>query len=518
MMVKKYTGKTTREALRKMRDELGNDAMILSSKQTPQGIEMVAMAQAEVNELVDAGGGFTSAQPESMPRRVVHAQAPQPARPRAGHARTLRDLAQEVAADSPAILRVEKPGSMAAATPSAAPAVWRQARTQPQPAAIAADAADPMVDVARAMQQAVAEQALSAQRETAALLQAEPHLYTKPMAGAMPVADPALMEELKNMRAMLENQMSGLAWREAVQRNPQRVECWRDLNESGFSPAFARTVAEHLPAGLTPEQARQWLQNVLLRNLPQVAAGEDLVDRGGVWALVGPTGVGKTTTTAKLAARCVVKYGAASLGLITTDTYRVGAHDQLKIYAKILGVQVYSAQAGNDLQSMLNFMARRRLVLIDTVGMGQRDARVAEQLTLLSEPGISRLLLLNAAAQPEMLEDVAQAYGGRATGKPLAGAILTKLDEAVKTGAVLDTVIRHRLPLHFITNGQRVPEDLHLANPQLLVHRALKPVNLPAAFALSPLEFEQKMATATATAHPIAAAQSRGHSDAAAYA
>ncbi len=491
MMVKKYTGKTTREALRKMRDDLGSDAMILSSRQTPQGIEMVAMAQAEVNELVDAGGGFTSAQPDVMPRKLVQVEAAVATRPRSAKPKTLRDLAQEVAADSPAILRVEKPSH------AAAPAVWRQARGLAQAPVAAAPVPatpDPMVDVARAMQQAAAEQALTAQRETAALLQAQPLVLQS--SGPALAADPALMEELKTMRAMLENQMSGLAWRDALQRNPRRAQCWRDLTDAGFSPAFARTVAEHLPDDHDPDQTRQWLHSVLLRNLPQVQAGENLVDRGGVWALVGPTGVGKTTSTAKLAARCVVKYGAASLGLITTDTYRVGAHDQLKIYAKILGVQVYSAQAGNDLQSMLNFMARRRLVLIDTVGMGQRDSRVAEQIAMLSEPGIGRMLLLNAAAQPETLEDVAQAYGGNQSGKPLAGTILTKLDEAVKTGAVLDTVIRHRLPVHFVTNGQRVPEDLHLANPQLLVHRALKPISVPSTFTMTALEFGQKLAAA----------------------
>lgn len=497
-MVKKYTGKTTREALRKMREDLGNDAMILSSRQTPNGIEMVAMAQAEMNELVDAGGGFESIRPESMPRQVVQAPLSESAHTTPFSAaatkrtKTLRDLAEEVSEESTHVVR---------GMPTPAPTVWRNARLAAAPAVAAQ--ADPMMDVARAMQQASANQALLAQQETARLLhtmpglaQAElmPHLSGE--MGGLRAADPALLQELKNMRAMLESQMSGLAWRESLQRNPQRAQCWRELHEAGFSPAFARVVAENLPDDCQAEQARQWVQAVLLRNLPQVPAGQDLVEQGGVWALVGPTGVGKTTTTAKLAARCVVKYGAHALGLITTDTYRVGAHDQLKIYAKILGVQVYSAHALNDLQSMLNFMASKRLVLIDTVGMGQRDKRVAEQIGMLSEVGVSRVLLLNAAAQSETLEDVVQVYGGQTGGRGLAGAIITKLDEAVKSGAVLDTVMRHKLPLHFMTNGQRVPEDLHTINAQMLVHRALKPMLTASAFSLSESEFDHTLSAA----------------------
>lgn len=517
MMVKKYSGKTTREALRKMREDLGSDAMILSSRQTPQGIEMVAMAQAEVNELVDAGGGFESIRPESMPRQRVQAPTASvsasslmsqrveqsagslnepghsvPAKNAAPSTRpkTLRDLAEEVSEESVHVVRGVTPP---------APAVWRNARSVPAPTS----PPDPMMDVARAMQQAAAQQALQAQQETVRLLQTMPGMAQTGIAaqaaaqmGAVGMTDPALLQELKNMRAMLESQMSGLAWRESLQRNPQRAQCWRELHEAGFSPAFARVVAENLPDDCSLEQARQWVQAVLLRNLPQVPAGQDLVEQGGVWALVGPTGVGKTTTTAKLAARCVVKYGVQSLGLITTDTYRVGAHDQLKIYAKILGVQVYSAHALNDLQSMLTFLSSKRLVLIDTVGMGQRDNRVAEQIAMLTEARVGRVLLLNAAAQSETLEDVVQVYRGPSVGEGLTGAIITKLDEAVKSGAVLDTLMRHKLPLHFMTNGQRVPEDLHGVNAPMLIHRALKPAVVAPAFALSESEFDQTLSVA----------------------
>jgi len=213
------------------------------------------------------------------------------------------------------------------------------------------------------------------------------------------------------------------------------------------------------------------------------------VERGGVYALVGPTGVGKTTTTAKLAARCVVKYGAQSLGLITTDSYRIGAQDQLRIYGKILGVQVYTAQSEADLAQLLSTLSRKHLVLIDTVGMGQRDDRLAEQTRMLAQSDVRRILLLNAVAQAETLEDVARNYRGDG----LHGAIITKLDEAVKLGGVLDVVIRHKLTLHYLATGQRVPEDLFLAESPGLLRRCLKPTG-KSAFTVSDRELEWKMA------------------------
>jgi flagellar biosynthesis protein FlhF len=160
---------------------------------------------------------------------------------------------------------------------------------------------------------------------------------------------------------------------------------------------------------------------------------------------------------------------------VTTDSDRIGAFDQLSIYGKILGVPVHSAQSYAELEATIATMAGKRLVLIDTTGMGQRDNRVAEQINLLNHPRIKRLLLLNAAVQAETLEDVARVYQGKAAGaRPLAGAVLTKIDEAAKLASALDVVARHGLELQFVTNGQRVPEDLHAPVASALVHRAFK--------------------------------------------
>ncbi|HJT52050.1 MAG TPA: flagellar biosynthesis protein FlhF, partial [Nitrosospira sp.] len=212
----------------------------------------------------------------------------------------------------------------------------------------------------------------------------------------------------------------------------------------------------------------------------------EILEKGGVYALVGPTGVGKTTTTAKLAARWVVRHGADKLALLTTDGYRIGGHEQLRIYGKILGVTVHAVKDAHDLTLALAELRGKHLVLIDTVGMGQRDRMVAEQVAMLAGCGIEvkRLLLLNAAANRHTLNEVAHAYRGDG----LAGAIITKLDESVVLGCALETAIRHRLPLFYTACGQRVPEDLELADPSYLVDRALD--HLPSVSPFAELEDE----------------------------
>jgi len=180
-----------------------------------------------------------------------------------------------------------------------------------------------------------------------------------------------LMSELKALRGTMESQLAGIAWSDLQRREPLRARLLREMLGSGFTPALARLLADGSPAGRDYEDTIQWAQAVLARNL-LVADDDEIVARGGVYALVGPTGVGKTTTTAKLAARCVVRHGAERLALLTTDGYRVGAHEQLRIYGKILGVAVHAVRDAEDLRVRLAELGGKHLVLIDTMGMGQR--------------------------------------------------------------------------------------------------------------------------------------------------
>jgi flagellar biosynthesis protein FlhF len=219
------------------------------------------------------------------------------------------------------------------------------------------------------------------------------------------------------------------------------------------------------------QDGRKWLTSAVNRRLRTLTSENDLIDRGGVFALVGPTGVGKTTTTAKLAARCVVRYGADKLALLTTDGYRIGAHEQLRIYGRILGVPVHVVRDSEDLRRTLADLRGKHMVLIDTVGMSQRDRMVAEQAAMLTRAGdVKRLLMLNATSRGDTLDDVIRSYAG----EDLAGCILTKVDETASLAPALDAVVRHGLLLAYVANGQRVPEDMHLPNRNYLLHRAFR--------------------------------------------
>ncbi|HEX8988945.1 MAG TPA: flagellar biosynthesis protein FlhF, partial [Rhodocyclaceae bacterium] len=280
-----------------------------------------------------------------------------------------------------------------------------------------------------------------------------------------------LMAEMQSIKAMLERQLAGFAWGEISRHAPAKALLLSEMLEAGFSGVLARKLTDDMPAELSPDEGRKWLKSAVNRRLRTLTNENDIIDRGGVFAVVGPTGVGKTTTTAKLAARCVVRYGAERLALLTTDSYRIGAHEQLRIYGRILGVPVHIVRDSEDLRRTLSDLRDKHMVLIDTVGMSQRDRMVAEQAAMLTRAGeVNRLLLLNSTARGDTLDDVIRAYAG----ENLAGCILTKVDEAASLAPALDATVRHGLLLAYVANGQRVPEDLHLPNRNYLLHRAFK--------------------------------------------
>jgi flagellar biosynthesis protein FlhF len=281
--------------------------------------------------------------------------------------------------------------------------------------------------------------------------------------------------EIRAMRDSLENQIAGISWSGAPTRPPEQVGTLKELLALGFSAGLARYLTENAPPHATVEERLQWAKDILTRNLSVLHNEDDLLERGGVYALVGPTGVGKTTTTAKLAARCVMRHGPGQLALITTDAYRIGAHEQLRIYGKILGVIVLSVKDEVDLQIALEELQNKHTILIDTVGMSQRDQMVAEQIAMLSgtKVPVKRLLCLNSTSTIETLNEVINAYRGSG----LEGCILTKLDEAPSVSNALDAVLRQKLRLYYLGTGQRVPEDLEVANPEQLVEKVFsKPV------------------------------------------
>jgi flagellar biosynthesis protein FlhF len=278
-----------------------------------------------------------------------------------------------------------------------------------------------------------------------------------------------MMIELRAMKGLIEDRFDTLAFVDKLQRQPAHARLAQRLLDCGFSPALIRKLTDGMGAEVTDEAA--WVSDVLERNL-RTAEGElPLEDQGGVFALIGSTGVGKTTSTAKLAAAFASKHGAMHLGLITLDAYRIGAHEQLRTYGRILGVPVHTAHDRASLEDLLELLSAKKMVLIDTAGMAQRDSRTRELLDMLSHRSIQKLLVINAAAQGETTEDVLLSY--RAS--QAKGIVLSKLDEAVKLGPAIDALIRHKLPVTVVANGQRVPEDWHRLSGHALVQRALRP-------------------------------------------
>ncbi|TAJ81084.1 MAG: flagellar biosynthesis protein FlhF [Gallionellaceae bacterium] len=403
MNARKFIAVNSREALKLVRVELGEDAVILSNRKVADGVEIVAMGSAELSRLSETKVSAPKAAPAALNKQALN-----------------------------------------------------------QAAALGAKVLD-----------------ANTQREIATAKKEE--------VAATPAAEQAgILSEIKTMHNMLKEQMACMAWSDMQQRDPKRSTLMRDMINVGFSPALSRQLLDKMP--VNGDSA--WVRRILAHNIRTASAADDVVTRGGVYALVGPTGVGKTTTTAKLAARAVVRYGADKVALITTDSYRIGAHEQLKIYGKILGATVHAVRDTEDLKLTLSGLKHKHLVLIDTMGVGQRDSRVAGQAEMFDAAGVRRLLLLNATSAGGTLDDVVRMYHGSG----VVGCIPTKLDEAVTLGTVLDVVVRHKLTMHYIASGQRVPEDLHEVNLDYLLHRAFKAGAKPTAFAMQELEFPAFMA------------------------
>ncbi|MBL8324328.1 MAG: flagellar biosynthesis protein FlhF [Rubrivivax sp.] len=586
MNLKRFTGRTSRDALALVRQAFGDDAVVMSTKPCAEGVEVLAMAPESVEHLERVGahapraaaaefrsstfgastfghstfGHSTFGEP---PRRAAAPAAQATARNGArgapaerieptldGPPAAGRSVAQDVQdmqmstlsfqdyvrermlkrrqAEMTAVAPAPEPAALPPAVSPIAEARARLAaqqaeriaqREMPAPAPAHGGAgldaalrvpgvarAAAMADVLRAPTAAArgssahAADAVPALHKVAPVARAEPaplgglagaaprgaggaaEAAARPSAGAPARTDgrgdgraeqAAMLNELRSMRGLIEQRFGALAFMEKLQRHPRQAQLTQRLLEAGFSPALTRRLAECLPAEV---DEMSWAAGVLERNLGSGERDVAIEDAGGVYALIGATGVGKTTSTAKLAAAFAARHGAANLGLVTLDAYRVAAHEQLRAYGRILGVPVHTAHDRASLEDLLELLAGKRMVLIDTAGMAQRDARTRELLEMLQRPAIQRLVVVSAAAQGETIEDQLTAYAAPGC----RGVVLTKVDEAVKLAPALDAMIRARLKVLAVANGQRVPEDWHRLSSHALVQRALRASGAPA--------------------------------------
>jgi flagellar biosynthesis protein FlhF len=277
-------------------------------------------------------------------------------------------------------------------------------------------------------------------------------------------------QELRYLRDLLENQLGRLAWVESERCDPLRASLARQLIALGLHRRIAEQVVASVPTDL--EAADAWRATAAALTNRIRVTGDTLLEHGGVVALLGATGVGKTTTVAKLAARFAIRHGPDKVALITTDSYRVGAHEQLRTFGRIIDIPVVAADEARALRQALEQFYDRRLVLIDTAGMSQRDVRFSEQIRLVGQgsPRIMNLLVLSATSEHRGAEQAMQAFGGAR----LDGCVLTKLDECTALGNALSVALQHDVPVAYISDGQRVPEDLRAARPEDLVERAVE--------------------------------------------
>ena len=409
MNIKRFTGPDMRSAIKKVRDMLGPDAVILSNHTTSEGVEVVAAI----------------------------------------------DYDESLIQDSPLIAGTSKPAGKPAKQQTEKEinrnAIWddvRYGRNIPE-----SPKAPSYEQVSKT------KQALNnITQQPVSFKLAEDKSFQQ------------MQSEIKSLRGLLMNQLSGMAWGNETKYHPLRARLLQRLIALGLSPQFARDITEQVKEQDDIEHNWRMALGSLAHRLP-VSNDDILEGQKNIVAIVGPTGVGKTTTIAKLAARYILRHGKGRVGLITTDNYRVAAHEQLRSYARIMGAPMRVASDVESLQDILLAFRDMDLVLIDTAGMSQRDMRLNEQFALIKQTGhqIRSYLTLATNSQRGVLSEVVRAFSTVS----LSGCILTKVDETTSLGGGLSIAAENNLPIAYISDGQQVPEDLHAARSHALVSRAV---------------------------------------------
>ena len=455
MKITRHTGPDIRHALRAVRDSLGADAVILATRRTANGVEITAAMDFDADNVQDSTLALNKASFEAQP-------LPPP---------VLKTQAQKPALPAPVIAPI----------PPAQPALRIPSIIPPAPVLSAAVEPMPVAEPAAPLSEATGTFTLptfeatesSISSAVAAAWSAPVPTETPTGTYVVPTLDAAsdvMSSELKTLRRMLETQLAQLAWKDLTRRSPLHTEMLRELTEIGIEQGLAAEIVTGLPKNCEANVARRHLGSTLSQRLE--VTGDHWLENGGRVALIGPTGVGKTTVLAKLAVRWVLRHGSRDLALVAGDSVRIGAQDQVRALGQLLGVPVFALDGLEQLPGVLARLGRFRLVLVDTPGAGQRDASLAQRLLQLSRAGadLQSTLVLAASTQAGAVEEVVRRF---APARP-SSCVLTKMDEAVSLGGLLSVLVRARLPVTYVSAGQRVPEDLRPARAEELVGAAVQ--------------------------------------------
>jgi flagellar biosynthesis protein FlhF len=454
MKIKRYSAVSMRAALALVRAEQGPDAVILSSRRGEDGIEVIAAVDYDEALFADARRQRMAPASTDVPASDSAIQPSTPIEPTA-------PIERRAAASASLVARKAAAATAAPAQRAAAPSADRSAapiavRTAPA-AARPAPAASP-APVARSAPAAARPVPVAARPPAQVSPPAAPMIHRGLLADEGGYG--AMQRELRDMRRLLETGLAGMTWSDKRLREPLQARVLEELEAMDIAPDVALALAKLTPRRTSLDNPAHIPLALLVKHLPVV--NDMTCITGGITAVVGPTGAGKTTTIAKLAARWCMQHGCQDLALVSTDGYRVGAREQLMTYARLLGAPMHAANTGRELGRVLERLKEKKLILIDTAGMGPRDVRLTEQLAALKlGAGRARVLLaLPAQGEGRALEEIVQAFAGVAP----AACVLTKVDEAASLGAVISVVLRNKLNVAYVCDGQRVPEDLHAAH------------------------------------------------------
>jgi flagellar biosynthesis protein FlhF len=458
MNIRRFVGASTRDAMLQLKAELGEDALILTNRRTEQGIEILATLDPKFDQLTRKASTSrpTDATPpkSTVSARKSNIGKPVEAKNSAMSTVSFQDYVRE---------RLAQPQSSAKEplvdTPLPISSTLHSDNHNEQTQNVA-----PRLAGVKTFEKSLNERQALTDSDQALLGADRPSSLTKP--GEVP----QLLAELREVKAMLGRQVDSATWLGGGSARSARARRSHKLLDAGLSPGLVRYLVEHMPEDLSLEQEHPWLEKALARNCKKSSIIPELLNDGGMCALVGPTGVGKTTTIAKLAARAVLHRGAACVALVTLDNFRVGAFEQLSVYGRLLGVSVHQAKDRTSLALLLAQLQDKKTVLIDTVGVSTQDDKLQELLHSLELPRVKKIFVASAAAQGDTIDRALKAHRVE-KGNPI---ILTKLDEIERLGPAIDCMLRHGLSIAGLTNGQRVPEDWHAPDPHYLAREALR--------------------------------------------